>query len=229
MLFSLVSSIESYHFYSFFFIIVADPSTNTISRKSKSNEINHYQSTKSSQSMKPMAPAKMITPDYSEMERNNIYAETPSKIKSATIDADTSNYVCLRPQRRPPVPIRTDSIRSVGGTTVSSCSSQSTTTSNSYRQDSMNIMSRSVDATSSSSSSDLITPIKNEMKSKSTFDIETSILNHHNKSLNTITNGNFIPLESVKEDECLEINNNNGKTTQVNTIVEILLELHYSP
>ncbi|CAF4408190.1 unnamed protein product, partial [Rotaria magnacalcarata] len=68
-------------------------------------------------------------------------------MKSITVKNDTNHYVSLRQQRRPPVPVRTDSIRSIGNTTASSFSSQSTTPSNSFRQDSTNIMSRSVDAT----------------------------------------------------------------------------------
>ena len=41
----------------------------------------------------------------------------------------------------------------------------------------------------------------------STADMETSILNHNTRCLNLITNGNnFVPLQSVKEDECLEEN-----------------------
>jgi hypothetical protein len=96
-------------------------------------------------------------------------------------------------QRRPPVPIRTDSTRSADNTP-----------SNSFRHDSSSttIMSRSVDA---SSSCGLMTQMKNKinhMKSKSNNDIEQSILNK-------ISNGNFIPLQSVKEDEFLEVDNNN--------------------
>ncbi|CAF4728678.1 unnamed protein product [Rotaria sp. Silwood1] len=161
--------------------------------------------------MKSIISSKTITPDFSDMERNNIYAETPPKIKSTTLKNETNHYTTIRQPRRPPVPVRTDSIRSIGSTTTSSFSSQSTTPSNSFRHDSTTIMSRSADATSSC---ELITPIKNEinhMKSKSTHDIETSILNNHNKCLNMIANGNFVPLQSVKEDECLEIDDNNNE------------------
>jgi len=115
------------------------------------------------------------------MERNNIYAGTPSKLKPTTL------IPILQQQRRPPVPVRTDSTRSVGSSI-----------SNSFRHDSSTIMSRSADA---SSSCGLITQMKNKinnMKSKSNCDIETSILNK-------ISNGNFVPLQSVKEDEFLEV------------------------
>ncbi|CAF0865473.1 unnamed protein product [Rotaria sordida] len=195
--------------------ILTDSSTNTISRKNKSNDIDHYQSTKSCQNMKSIISPKTITADFSDIERNNIYAETPPKMKSTTtLKNDTNHYIPIRQQRRPPIPVRTDSMRSIGSTTISSFSSQSTTPSNSFRHDSTTIMSRSADATTSSC--ELITPIKNDMnhlKSKSTCDIETSILNNHNKCLNMITNGNFVPLQAVKEDECLEIDdkNNNNK------------------
>jgi hypothetical protein len=66
----------------------------------------------------------------------------------------------------------------------------------------------------------LITQMKNEtnnVKSKLTHDIETSILKNNNKCINVITSGNFVPLQSVKEDECLEIDvNNNEKYSKVN-------------
>jgi hypothetical protein len=113
-----------------------------------------------------------------------------------------------------------------GGTSTSSmssfstatCSSQSTTPSNSFRQDTTSIMTRSADA---SSSCGLISQTKNgtnNMKSKSTYDIDTSTvdrsrqqtkenLNNNSKCIN----GNFVPLQSVKEDECLEVENNRNK------------------
>jgi hypothetical protein len=116
------------------------------------------------------------------MERNNIYAGTPPKVKPTTLIP-----ILQQQQRRPPIPVRTDSTRSVGSSI-----------SNSFRHDSSTIMSRSADA---SSSCGLMTQMKNKinhMKSKSSYDIETSILNK-------ISNGNFVPLQSVKEDEFLEV------------------------
>jgi hypothetical protein len=116
------------------------------------------------------------------MERNNIYAGTPPKVKPTTLIP-----ILQQQQRRPPIPVRTDSTRSVGSSI-----------SNSFRHDSSTIMSRSADA---SSSCGLMTQMKNKinnMKSKSSCDIETSILNK-------ISNGNFVPLQSVKEDEFLEV------------------------
>ncbi len=107
------------------------------------------------------------------MERNNIYASTPPKVKSNTM-------IPILHQRRPPVPVRTDSTRSIGSTTT-------TSPSNSFRYD------------SSSSSSGSITQMKNAI-SKPAYDIEPSILNK-----------NFIPLQSVKEDEFLEV-----KSSKVN-------------
>jgi hypothetical protein len=124
---------------------------------------------------------KSFIPEFFNTERNNFYAETPPKIKASN----------GKLQRRPPVPIRTDSSRSSGSITISPLSSQSTTPSNSFR-----LMSRSADATSSCG---LITQMKhgiNNIKSKSTHDFEPSILKNNNK------------LESVKEDECLVIDKN---------------------
>jgi hypothetical protein len=135
---------------------------------------------------------KTKSKNFSDMEGNNIYAGTPPKMKPTTL-------VSILQQRRPPVPIRTDSTRSVGSTTISTISSQSVTPSNSFRHDPSIILNRSVDA----SSSGLMNQVKNginNMKSKSTYDIETSILTK-----------NFTPLQSVKEDEFLEIDNNNNE------------------
>jgi hypothetical protein len=107
------------------------------------------------------------------MERNNIYASTPPKVKSNTM-------ISILHQRRPPVPVRADSTRSIGSTTTT------TSPSNSFRHD-------------SSSSSGSITQMKNAI-SKPAYNIEPSILNK-----------NFIPLQSVKEDEFLEV-----KSSKVN-------------
>jgi hypothetical protein len=173
------------------------------------------------------------------MERNNIYAETPAKSKSTsssiippTLVNGTNHYMpILQPKRPPNIPIRNDMTRSMNsGTSTSSMSSfstatfssQSTTPSNSFRNDTTSIMTRSADA---SSSCGLITQTKNgtnNIKSKSTYDIDTSTndrsrqqtkenLNNNSKCLNTITNGNFVPLQSVKEDECLEFDNDRNK------------------
>lgn len=199
----------------YFIFLVTDSSAHIASRRTKSIENNSNNnnslSIKSCQNMKSIIISKSSETDFSDMETNNIYAETPPKMKSATLKNDTDHYLAMRQQRRPPVPIRSDSIRSISSTTASSFSSQSTIPSNSYRQDSTAIMSRSVDA---SSSCELIKPIKNETnhtKSKSTYDLETSISNNHTKCTNTVSNGNFVPLESVKEDECLEINGNHNE------------------
>ena len=200
--------------------------------------MDYSQQTKSCQNMKSIASSKQnllttnkrITPDYSEMERNNIYAETPPKSKpssssipSATLVNGTNHYMPVLQQRRAPkVLIRNDLTQSVhDGTSTSSmssfstatCSSQSTTPSTSFRQDSTSIMTRSADA----SSSGLIHQTSNT-KSKSTFDIDTVITdrsrpqvkenlnnNPNSKCSNTTVNGNFVPLQSVKEDECLEV------------------------
>lgn len=201
--------------------------------------MDYSQQTKSCQNMKSIASSKQnllttnkrITPDYSEMERNNIYAETPPKSKpnsssipSVTLVNGTHHYMPVLQQRRAPKNlIRNDLTQSVhdGTSTTSSmssfstatCSSQSTTPSTSFRQDSTSIMTRSADA----SSSGLIQPTSNT-KSKSTFDIDTVTTdrsrqqvkenlnnNPNSKCSNTVVNGNFVPLQSVKEDECLEV------------------------
>ncbi|CAF1128370.1 unnamed protein product [Adineta steineri] len=183
---------------------VNDSPTNTIARKTKPNGIDDYQHIKAYQNMKSLNSPKHIMMDYSDLERSNIYAETPPKVKSTTPIKDSTSA-----RQRPPIPVRTDSSRSVGNTSMSS---QTTTPSNSFRQDPRTIMSRSTD--SSSSSSGLTSQIKNvtnnNTKSKSTYDIETAILYNNNKCLNMITSAYSKPLQSVKEDECLEVNNNNN-------------------
>ncbi|CAF4958248.1 unnamed protein product, partial [Rotaria socialis] len=184
---------------------------------------------------------KRMTPDYSDMERNNIYAETPPKPKPnssssssilpPTLVNGTNHYMPIVQQRRSVnTTNRNENVRSLNGTSSSSvssfstatCSSRSTTPSNSYRHDPTSIMTRSADA---SSSCGLITQTKNgtnNIKSKSTYDIDTSTidrskqqtkdnLNNNSKCLNTIANGNFVPLQSVKEDECLEVDINSNK------------------
>lgn len=213
-------------------------SVNPTQRKSKANGMDYSPQTKSCQNMKSIASSKpnllaankRITPDYSDMERNNIYAETPPKSKSSsssippvTLVNGTNHYMPVLQQRRAPkVLIRHDLIQSVhDGTSTSSmssfstatCSSQSTTPSTSFRQDSTSIMTRSADASSAA----LIQPTNNT-KSKSTYDIDTVTTdrsrqplkdnlnnNTNSKSSNTMVNGNFVPLQSVKEDECLEV------------------------
>lgn len=182
---------------------------------------------------------KLITPDYSDMERNNIYAETPPKPKAnssssivpPTLVVGTNHYMPIHQHRRTTnIPVSNENIRHLNGMSSSSvssfstatCSSRSTTPSNSYRHDTTSIMTRSADA---SSSCGLITQTKkgtNNTKSKSTYDIDTSTidrsrqqtkdnLNNNSKGLNTITNGNFVPLQSVKEDECLEVDQDISK------------------
>jgi hypothetical protein len=210
----------------------------------------NFQQTKSCQNGKSIVSPKQtliptikhITPDYSDMERNNIYAETPPKTKPSssssisppTLVNGTNHYMPILQQRRPPnIPIRSEATRSISGTSTSSmssfstatCSSQSTTPSNSFRHDPTSIMTRSADA---SSSCGLITHPKNgtnNTKSKSTYDIDTSTTdrsrsqtkenlnnnNNNNNNSKSITNGNFVPLQSVKEDECLEVDNDSNK------------------
>ncbi|CAF3379189.1 unnamed protein product [Rotaria sp. Silwood1] len=222
-------------------------STNT-NRKTKSTTIENSQQTKSCQNMKCIVSPKQIinsttkrmTPDYSDMERNNIYAETRSKLKPnssssvlpPTFVNGTNHYMPILQQRRPPNTSNhnDNNVRNLNSTSSSSmssfstatCSSRSTTPSNSYRHDTTSIMTRSADA---SSSCGLIIQTKNgtnNTKSKSTYDIDTSTmdrsrtqtkdnLNNNSKCLNMITNGNFVPLQSVKEDECLEVDNDTNK------------------
>lgn len=231
-------------------LVTDSPVTSTTpnNRKIKSGTIEtNSQQTKSCQNMKCIVPpkptsnslSKIVTADYSDMERNNIYAETPlkpkphssSSILPPTFVNGTNHYMPILQQRRgPSTSTRNENVRSVNGTSNSSvssfstatCSSRSTTPSNSYRNDSMSIMTRSADA---SSSCGLITQTKNgtnNVKSKSTYDIDTSTtdrskqqtkdnLNNNSKCLNTITNGNFVPLQSVKEDECLEVDPTTSK------------------
>ena len=171
------------------------------------------------------------------MERNNIYAETPPKTKPTssssisppTLVNGTNHYMPILQQKRAPnIPIRNDTKRSISGTSTSSVSSfstatsssQSTTPSNSFRHDSTSIMTRSADA---SSSCGLIIQTKNatnNTKSKSTYDIDISTIdrsrqptkeNLNNNNSKSITNGNFVPLQSVKEDECLEVDSDSHK------------------
>ncbi|CAF0721604.1 unnamed protein product [Rotaria sordida] len=233
-------------------------STTINHRKNKSTTIENSQATKSCQNMKCIVSPKQtinsttkhITPDYSDMERNNIYAETPPKPKPnssssilpPTLVNGTNHYMPILQQRRSAnISNHNDNnIRNLNGTSSSSmssfstatCSSRSTTPSNSYRHDTTSIMTRSADASSSSSSSScgIITQTKNgthNIKSKSTYDIDTSTidrsriqtkdnLNNNSKCLNTITNGNFVPLQSVKEDECLEVDNDTNKIRSKN-------------
>lgn len=229
------------------FIVVTDSpinSVNNVQRKVKTNGIDHTQQTKSCQNMKTMLSPKepngsstsnrRVTPDYSDMERNNIYAETPSKIKTKsttspasvpTLVNGTNHYMPSVNGRRPPTtPTRQDGNRhSTGASSASvssfstvTCSSLSTTPSSSYRQDSTSIMTRSADASSACGLIASNKAVTNHTKSKSTFDIDISMtdrsrtptkdnLNNNSKCFNTLTNGNFVPLQSVKEDECLEV------------------------
>lgn len=183
-----------------------------------------------------LTPSKRITPDYSDMERNNIYAETPPKMKGngsspitpPTLVNGTSHYMPILPhqQRRPPANGNRDgSLRHSTGTSTASvssfssatCSSQSTTPSNSFRQDSTSIMTRSADASSACGLISQSKTVTSQLKSKSTYDIDASTtdrsgrtqtkenFNNNSKVSNPICNGNFIPLQSVKEDECLEM------------------------
>jgi hypothetical protein len=229
------------------FLVTDSPinSTNPNQRKIKSNGIDVSQQTKSCQNMKSIISpkpnlipnSKRITPDYSEMERNNIYAETPPKSKSNSSSVSppavvngTNHYMpILQTRRAPKILMRNDLTQSVnGGTSTSSvssfstatCSSQSTTPSNSFRQDTTSIMTRSADA---SSSCGLISQTKNgtnSIKSKSIYDIDTSTIdrsrqqtkeNLNNNNNSKCINGNFVPLQSVKEDECLEVENNRNR------------------
>lgn len=242
--------------FSIFLLLVTDSPINSGNsnqqRKSKSHANDSSQQTKSCQNMKSIVsskqqttipPIKRVTPDYSDMERNNIYAETPPKSKSMTSAVSpptlvngTNHYMPILQQKRPPtIPVRNEMTRSMnGGASTSSmtsfstatCSSQSTTPSNSFRHDNTSIMTRSADA---SSACGLITQSKNgnnNPKSKSTYDIDTTTttapvdrsrqptkenLNNNSKPSNTITNGNFVPLQCVKEDECLEVENQRSK------------------
>ena len=190
---------------------------------------------------------KRITPDYSDMERNNIYAETPPKTKTTnstssssiappTLVNGTSHYMPILPQqqqqqqqqRRPPSNNNRDgnlrhsagaSTSSVSSFSTTTSSSQSTTPSNSFRQDSTSIMTRSADASSICGLISQTKNVTNQLKSKSTYDIDASTadrpgrptqtkeqhFNNNSKGLNPICNGNFVPLQSVKEDECLEV------------------------
>ena len=247
---------QSYWFCSPSLSLVTDSpinSTNSIHRKTKTNGIDHGEQTKSCHNMKSIVSPKQLTttttasgkrvnPDYSDMERNNIYAETPPKVKThsassispPTLVNGTNHYMPLLQQRRPPnIPVRLETPRtmmdtsscSVSSFSTATCSSQSTTPSNSFRHDAASIMTRSADASSSCGLINQSKNATNSAKSKSTYDIDTSLiantdrpkqqqqqqqqtrdtLNGNSKCLNTITNGNFVPLQSVKEDECLVV------------------------
>ncbi|UJR10453.1 hypothetical protein I4U23_014657 [Adineta vaga] len=181
--------------------------TNTITRQTKPNEADDYDRIKSYENMKSLQSSKHPIIDLSELERKNIYAETSSKVKPVMY---TKEFVSTRQQQRPTIPVRTDSSRSVASTTLSSMSSRSTTPSNSFRQDSRTIVSSS---SSSIAAHGLVPQMKNDINekpSKSVYDIETAILYNNQKCLNTITNGYSKPLQSVKEDEYLEVDNNNN-------------------
>ena len=164
---------------------------------------------------------KRITPDYSDMERNNIYRETTSKtqnnsspaISPPTFVNGTNHYMPLVQQQRRTLnnANRNDNIQ----------------LSNSFRHDTTSVMTRSADA-SSSRRLQTNNEADKTMKSKSTYDIDLSTMDHsrqqtkdnlnnNSKCLNMITNGNFVPLQSVKEDECLEVNHDRCLT--VNMIV----------
>lgn len=240
---------------SVFSSLVADSPINSAAvnnRKTKPNGIDHNQQTKSCQNMKCIispkqtltSTAKCVTADYSDMERNNIYAETPPKTKSIpssisppTLVNGTNHYMPIlqQQQRRVPPPsssasssssssssnntrnTNTMSTSSMSSFSTATSSSQATTPSNSFRHDATSIMKRSADA---SSSCGLVTQTKNgtnNIKSKSTYDIDVSIpdrsrqqiketlSNNNNKCTNSLTNGNFVPMQVVKEDECLEV------------------------
>ena len=230
------------------FALVTDSpinSTNSIHRKTKTNGIDHCEQAKSCHNMKSIVSPKQLTttagkrvnPDYSDMERNNIYAETPPKVKThsassispPTLVNGTNHYMPVLQQRRPAnnIPVRLETPRTVMDTSscsvssfsTATCSSQSTTPSNSFRHDAASIMTRSADASSSCGLINQPKNATNSAKSKSTYDIDTSMpidrpkqpqqtrdaLNGNSKCLNTITNGNFVPLQSVKEDECLVV------------------------
>ncbi|CAF0863809.1 unnamed protein product [Adineta ricciae] len=245
-------------------------STNVNNRKTKPNGIDHSQQTKSCQNMKCIispkqtliSTAKCVNADYSDMERNNIYAETPPKTKSIplsisppTLVNGTNHYMPIlkQQQRRVQPPssasssssssssnntrnTNTMSTSSVSSFSTATSSSQATTPSNSFRNDATSIMTRSADA---SSSCGLVTQTKNgtnNIKSKSTYDIDVSIpdrsrqqiketlSNNNNKCANSLTNGNFVPLQVVKEDECLEVDED--RKQQCSKLLVTSLSLH---
>lgn len=126
--------------------------------------------------------SKHLIPDFSDMERNNIYAGTPPKVKSIAL-------IPKLQQRKPPIPIRTDSTRSVGSITTMT-TTPTTTPSNSFR-----LTNRSTDISSPSPSP--------------SYGLTTATIKFKH-GIDDI-DGNIIPLQSVKEDESLEINNNHNK------------------
>lgn len=100
-----------------------------------------------------------------EFERENIYTPTPPQMQS-------TETICTSQRRvRPPVPVRTDSSRSLASTTTSS--------------------GRSLDSSIYESSPAMSTPT--------------------NRAANLMTNGHFVPLQSVQEDECLDVDINEDK------------------
>ncbi|CAF0849076.1 unnamed protein product [Adineta ricciae] len=179
----------------------AESPTITVNHQTKPNEADNYTRIRSYENIKAHQLAKNPIIDMSELERSHIYREPPpssSKVKSIM---HTKNSVSTRQQQRPLIPVRTDSSRSVASTTLSSMSSRSTTPSNSFRQDPRPALS-----SSSSTAVEAVTPqMKNEI-----YDVETAILYNHHKCLNTIANNYPKPLQSVKEDEYLEVDDNNN-------------------
>ena len=149
--------------------LVPDSPSDTHSRKAKGSRMDRGETTNARPSTKHRSS------DYAEVDRNNIYAQTPPQLKSTSVNRVHSHLSHEQRRQRPPIPLRTDSSRSL----VSSATT---------RPNGTPTMTRSADVLS-------------------TADMETSILNHNTRCLNLITNGNhFVPLQSVKEDECLEEN-----------------------
>ena len=135
-----------------------------ISRKSKSQRLDSHNTCPT---MKCLTSAK----HRPELERENLYTPTPPQMKSTETICNTQR----RP--RPPVPIRTDSSRS---------------------------LTRSVDSSGGSSS---------------IVESETSPITPNNRCLNLPSNGHFVPLQSVQEDESLDVNTNEQKaSSKVNAI-----------
>ncbi|CAF1661587.1 unnamed protein product, partial [Adineta ricciae] len=172
----------------------------TVNHQTKPNEADDYTRIRSYENIKALQLAKNPIIDMSELERSHIYRESPpsSKVKSIM---HTKDAVSTRQQQRPSIPVRTDSSRSVASTTLSSMSSRSTTPSNSFRQDPRPALSSS----SSTAAGAVTAQMKNEI-----YDVETAILYNQHKCLNTIANNYSKPLQSVKEDEYLEVDDNNN-------------------